>query len=79
MKAFKLIDTEMIETNNTFHFADGVVTVVEREVHELYAPERASAPRLIIDGAFERTRNFIAKSRAEIGELSSLMQELTTK
>ena len=78
MKAIKLIDTETIETNNVISFADGEVTVVEREVHEFYRLEEPS-PRLVIEDAIERTRNYISKSRAEFAELRSLMQELTAK
>ena len=79
MKAIKLTDTETIETSNVFSFADGDVTVVEREMHEFYRFEDASPTRLIIDDAIERTRNYISKSRAEFAELKSLMQELTAK
>jgi hypothetical protein len=79
MKKIKLVDTETIETRNTFKFADGEVTVVEREVHEFYRLEPSPSTRLIIDDAIERTRNFIAKSRSEIAELSSVMRELTAK
>ena len=79
MKAIKLTDTETIETSNVFKFDDGEVIVVEREVHEFYRLEEPAAPRLIIDNAVERTRNFIAKSRAEFSELKSVMQELTAK
>ena len=79
MKAIKLIDTETIQTSNVFSFADGEVTVVEREVHEFYRLEEPSSPRLVIEDAIERTRNYISKSRAEFAELSSLMQELTAK
>lgn len=79
MKTIKLIDTETIETTNTFKFADGDVTVVEREVHELYALKPSPSTRLIIDDAIESAKNFIAKSRSEIAELSSVMKELTAK
>ena len=74
MKAIKLIDTETIETSNVFSFADGEVTVVEREVHEFYRLEEPSSPRLVIEDAIERTRNYISKSRAEFAELKSLRQ-----
>jgi hypothetical protein len=79
MKAIKLTDTETIETNKVFSFADGDVMVVEREVHEFYRLEEPNSTRLIIDDAIERTRNYISKSRAEFAELKSLMQELTAK
>ena len=79
MKAIKLIDTETIESSNVFSFADGEVTVVEREIHEFYRLEEASGTRLIIDDAIEKTKSFISKSKAEFSELSSLMQELTAK
>lgn len=81
MEKVKLIESEGFETKNVFNFESGDVIVVEREVHEFYALERptTAAPRLIIENAIERTRNFISKSRSEISELSSLMQELTAK
>ena len=79
MKAIKLIDTETFETSNVIKFEDGAVTVIEREVHELYRLEESSSTRLIIDDAIERTKNYISKSRAEFAELKSLMQELTAK
>lgn len=79
MKAIKLTDTETIETNNVFSFADGDVTVVEREIHEFYRLEEPASTRLIIGGAIERTRDFIAKSRSEMAEINSLLQELTAK
>lgn len=76
MTAIKLIDSEVVETRNVFNFADGPVTVVEREVHEVYGFERSASPRLIIVEAIE---NFVAKSRSEIAGLSSIMQELAVK
>lgn len=78
MKAIKLIDSEVMETRKVFNFADGPVTVVEREVHELYGFERPSATRLIIVDAMERTRDFISRSRSEMSELSSIMSELSS-
>lgn len=79
MTAIKLIDSEIVETRNVFNFADGPVTVDEREVHEFYGFEAASSPRLIIVDAIERTKDFIARSRSEIGELSSIMRELSLR
>jgi hypothetical protein len=79
MGSIKLINTETIETENVFNFAGGAVTVVERQVNELYRVERPAGTRLIIGNAIEHTKNFIAKSRAEIAELNSLLQELTAK
>lgn len=78
MKTIKLIDQKTIETTNVFNFSDGAVTVVERETIEFYRLE-PSATLLVIDDAIERTKNFLAKSRSEIADLNSLMQELTAK
>ncbi len=74
MTAIKLIESEVMETRNVFNFADGPVTVVEREVHEFYGLERAVSPRLVIVDAVE---NFVARSRSEIADLNSIMQELS--
>jgi len=71
MKAIKLIDSETVETRNVFNFADGPVTVVEREVHEFYG---LAPTRLVVVDAIE---NFVARSRSEIAELNSIMQELS--
>lgn len=79
MKAIKLIDTETIETSNVFSFEDGAVTVIEREVHELYRLEQPDSTRLVIGNAIERTRDFISRSRSEFAELASVMQELKAK
>jgi hypothetical protein len=76
MTAIKLIESEVVETRNVFNFADGPVTVAEREVHEFYALERTVSPRLVIVDAIE---NFVARSRSEIAGLSSIMQELAVK
>ena len=71
MTAIKLINSDTLESRNVFNFADGPVTVVEREVHEFYG----TAPtRLVIVDAIE---NFVARSRSEIAELNSIMQELS--
>ena len=79
MERIKLIGTESYEINNVFKFDDGEVRVVEREVHEFYGPERSGSTRLVIGNAIERTRDFIAKSRAEISDLNAVLHELTAK
>lgn len=78
MKAIKLIDSETIETRNVFNFSDGPVTVVESEVHEFYRFEAPAPTRLIIVDAFEQAKNFIARSRSEMAELTSIMRELSS-
>ena len=78
MRAFKLIETETKESRNVFNFSDGTVTVVECETLEIYRIE-ASATRLVIDEAIERTKNFVAKSRSEIAGLNAVLQDLTAK
>lgn len=78
MTAIKLIDSETIESRNVFNFADGSVTVEEREVHEFYGFVQPASPRLIIVDAFERTREFIARSRSEIVGLSDIMRDLSS-
>lgn len=75
MKAIKLIDSEVIETRNVFNFADGPVTVVESEVHEVYGFDRSASPRLVIVDAIG---NLIARSRSEIAGLSDIMRELSS-
>lgn len=75
MTAIKLIDSEAVETRNVFNFADGPVTVVEREVHEFYGFERSATTRLVIVDAIG---NFVARSRSEIAGLSSIMRELSS-
>jgi hypothetical protein len=79
MERIKLIDSEAFETKNVFNFEEGEVTIVEREVHEFYAFDRPAGTRLIIDNAIEKTRTFIAKSRSDMAELNSVLQELTVK
>ena len=79
MERIKLIDSEAFETSNVFNFEEGEVTIVEREVHEFYAFDRPAGTRLIIDNAIEKTRTFIARSRSEMAELNSVLQELTAK
>lgn len=79
MKAIKLIDTETIETSNVFNLEGGPVTVIEREVHEFYRLADPSGTRLIIEEAIGKTKNFIARSREEFSELSSVLRELTAK
>ncbi len=76
MKMFRLCDKEVIETTGVFEFADGAVTISERETHELYRPEMPSPTRLIIGEAIERTMKFVSKARSEFAELDSLLQEL---
>jgi len=71
MTAIKLINSDTLESRNVFNFADGPVTVVEREVHEFYG---VAPTRLVIVDAIE---SFVARSRSEIAELSSIMQELS--
>ena len=74
MTAIKLIDSEAIQSRKVFNFDDGPVTVVEREVHEFYGFERQTSTRLVIVDAIE---NFVARSRSEIGGLSSILHELS--
>ena len=78
MTAIKLIDSETIETQTVFNFADGPVTVLEREVHESYCFQPPAPTRLIVGDAIERTRDFIARSRSEFAGLSSIMRELSS-
>ena len=78
MTAIKLIDSETIKTRNVFNFADGSVTVDEGEVHEFYRYAPPASPRLIIVDAFERTKEFIARSRSEIAGLSDIMRDLSS-
>lgn len=73
MKAIKLIESETVETKNVFNFADGPVTVVEREVHEVYGFQEPSPTRIVIVDAIE---NFVARSRSEIEGLKTIMREL---
>jgi hypothetical protein len=79
MKAIRLIESEVIETNRVLHFPDGQVAIHEREVHEVYQPDEPSATRLVISDAIGRTRTFIAKTREEFSELNSIMRELVTR
>lgn len=78
MKAIKLIDAETIETRNVFNFSDGPVTVVERELHEFYRFEQPAPTRLIIVNAFEQAKTFIARSRSEMAEVTSILRELSS-
>ena len=71
MTTIKLIESEAFEARRMFDFADGPVTVVEREVHEFYG---VAPTRLVIVDAIE---NFVARSRSEIAGLNSIMQELS--
>ena len=79
MKAIKLIESEVVESNRVVNFSDGPVTICEREVHEFYGPEEASPTRLVISDAIDRTRTFIAKTREEFSELNAIMRELVTR
>lgn len=79
MKAIKLIESEVIETNRVFDLPDGRVTIFEREVHEFYGPAEALPTRLVISDALDRTRTFISKAREEFSELNSLMRELVAR
>ena len=79
MKTIKPGETEVIETSRVFEFSDGAVRVSESEVHKFYCPERVAATRLVVGDAIERTKGFIAKTRAEFSELNSLMRELTVR
>lgn len=78
MKAIKLIDSETIETRNVFNFADGPVTVIEREVHELYGFGHPEPTRLIIVDVIERAKDLISRSRSEIAGLREIMRELSS-
>ena len=82
MKAIKLSETEVIETNGVIEFSDGPVIINEREVHEFVRVKTgavAGKPRLVISDAMERTRKFVAKARSDFGELSSVLQELQAR
>ena len=79
MNVIKLIESEIIESKRVFDFPDGPVVVVEREVHEFYVPKGASATRLVISDAIDRTRTFVSKAREEFSELNSVMRELVTR
>lgn len=75
----KLTGTEVIESNRVFEFSDGPVTIEEREVHEFYRTDPVYEPRLIVGDAIARTKDFVAKARAEFSELNSLMRELQAR
>lgn len=82
MKAIKLTETEVIETSGVVHFDDGPVIINEREVHEFVRVDngvRVSKPRLVIGDAIERTREFVTKARADIGDLNSVLRELQAR
>lgn len=76
MNELRLSEAEVVETSSIFEFADGNVTVIEREVHEFYRPEKPSPTRLIIGDAFERTKCFVSKTRAEFQDLNAVLKEL---
>jgi hypothetical protein len=88
MKAIKFTEIESFEAEGIFEFADGNVTINEREIHECvrYGADsnpqliEATGPRstkLVIDDAIALTKDFVAKRRSEIGELNSILQELS--
>jgi hypothetical protein len=80
MKAIKVCESEVIESNRVFDLPGGPVTICEREVHEFYRLEEAPPTRLvIISEAIDRTRTFISKAREEFSELNSVMRELVTR
>ena len=72
MKAIKLSETEVIETNGVIEFSDG-------EFVRVKTGAVAGKPRLVISDAMERTRKFVAKARSDFGELSSVLQELQAR
>ncbi len=76
---FRLCEKEVIVTTGMFEFADGAVTISERETHELYRPETPSPTRLIIGDAIERTKEFVSKARAEFTEMNSVLSELAAR
>ena len=89
MKAKKYNETEVFEADRTFDFPDGGVTLKERATREVIRfskdqgiartgkNDAAQTTRLVISDAVARTKNFVAKTRDEVGELSSILQELT--
>lgn len=79
MKIFKLCDQEVYETTSVIEFADGPVTIIEREAHELYRPVSPSPTRLIIGDAIERSKGFVSKARKDFLELNSLLQEMAVR
>jgi len=79
MMMFRLCDKEVFETTGVFEFADGAVTISERETHELYRPEMPSPTRLIIGEAIERTMNFVSKARSEFSEMNAVLSELASR
>ena len=79
MNSIKLTDTKVIESNRVLDFPNGPVVICEREVHEFYRPKAASRTRLVISGAIDSTRTFIAKARDEFSELNSVMRELVAR
>ena len=80
MKAIKIRESKVIESNRVFDLPKGPVSLCEREVHEFYRIEEAPTTRLvIISAAIDRTRTFITKAREEFSELNSLMSELVAR
>jgi len=79
MNRFKLSETEIFETSGLFEFSDGPVSISEREVHEFYRRDNGKGARLVIGETLDRTKEFIARTRAEFADLNTLMRELTAK
>ena len=79
MNRFKLSGTEVVETSGVFEFSDGPVSISEREVHEFYRRDNGKGARLVIGETLDRTKEFIARTRAEFADLNTLMRELTAK
>lgn len=80
MKAYEQRGTERFERRRNVSLPDGDVEIFEREWQDtVVLPLRKKRPatRLIVDEAVTMTRGFISKARSEIGELSTLLQELT--
>ena len=79
MSEIKLCRCESFETSGVFDLPGGSVSIVEREVHEVYRMTEPRFPRVVVGTAIDRTKNFIAKTRLEFAELNSLMSELTAR
>jgi hypothetical protein len=79
MKDIRLAESEVVEFNRVVDLPGGTVEVYEREVHEIYRPEKDSPTRLVVSDAIDRTRTFIAKRREEFSELNSVMRELVMR
>jgi hypothetical protein len=79
MKGIKLSETEVFESNRVFDLPGGSVVMFERQIHEIYRPEKNSSTRLVISDAIDRTRTFVSKAREEFSELNSVMRELVAR